>query len=146
MRAIFPALLLMAAFTASTVAAQTPSRPINVNQTDAYGDERLLAFTYFMNFQCVHQPFDDLDNNGRAAAMDSNEFQSPRCVVGRSPRIDRPGSQSRTPSHCSSSCDSSTPMVTVRQRVPSSGRRSGSLFGFVPDAFESDARCAGPVS
>jgi len=136
MRRIFPALFLMAVLAASTVAAQTPSRPINVNQTDAYGNERLLAFTYFMNFQCVHQPFDDLDNNGRVAAVDPNEFQSPRCVVGRAPRIDPTGKP----------ISNTEPLFVIvpffdadgdgEAASPELGAALRSLFGFVPDAFD----------
>jgi hypothetical protein len=57
----------------------------------------------FVNSQCVHQPFDDLDN-GRAAAIDPNEFLSPRCVWGGPRKSTRRGSPYRTSNHCWSSC------------------------------------------
>src|SRR5918993_406122 len=92
MRRVFSVLVLATfGWSATALAAQDPSRPIETNQTDGYGNDRLLAFTYFMNFQCVHEPGDDLDNNGRPAAIDPDEFQSPRCVVGRASKIDPTG-------------------------------------------------------
>ena len=63
------------------------SAQIKVNQTDGFGKDQLLTFTYGQNFSCIHQPFDDLDNNGKVAAVDPDEFQRPRCVVGRESTI-----------------------------------------------------------
>jgi len=63
------------------------SAQIKVNQTDGFGKDQLLTFTYGQNFSCIHQPFDDLDNNGKIAAVDPAEFQRPRCVVGRESTI-----------------------------------------------------------
>jgi hypothetical protein len=37
---------------------------LQVNQTEGFGEGQLLVFTYFQNFDCIHQPFDDLDHNG----------------------------------------------------------------------------------
>lgn len=78
-----------------------PMRPIDVNQTDGFGNEKLLVFTYFQNFSCIHEPFDDLDGAGHAgdglvAAVDPEEFQTPNCILGDSgsgslPTIDPTG-------------------------------------------------------
>jgi hypothetical protein len=135
-RRMMPLVFLMTSLAAGTTAAQTPTRPINVNQTDGYGDERLVAFTYFMNFQCVHQPFDDLDNNGNVAAVDPKEFQSPRCVVGESPRIDPTGKP----------ITDTEPLYVIvpffdadgdgQAASPELASALKSLFGFVPDAFD----------
>jgi hypothetical protein len=54
------------------------AQQINVNQTEGFGKDKLLVFTYGQNFSCIHQPFDDLDNNGKIAALDPAEFQRPR--------------------------------------------------------------------
>lgn len=62
---------------------KTAARPLAVNQTEGFGDGQLLVFTYFQNFACIHQPFDDLDHNGLVAAVDATEFQRPICDVGR---------------------------------------------------------------
>jgi hypothetical protein len=127
---------VMTCVAAATAAAQTPARPINVNQTDGYGNDRLVAFTYFMNFQCVHQPFDDLDHNGRVAAVDPNEFQSPRCVVGTAPTIDPAGKP----------ISNTEPLYVIvpffdadgdgQAATPELAAALRSLFGFVPDAFD----------
>lgn len=78
-----------------------PMRPIDVNQTDGFGNEKLLVFTYFQNFSCIHEPFDDLDGAGHAgdglvAAVDPDEFQTTNCILGDSgsgslPTIDPTG-------------------------------------------------------
>jgi hypothetical protein len=78
-----------------------PMRPIAVNQTDGFGNEKLLVFTYFQNFACIHEPFDDLDGSGHTgdglvAAVDPDEFQTPKCILGDSgsgslPTIDPTG-------------------------------------------------------
>src|ERR1700761_6691354 len=71
----------------SLLFAVAASAQINVNQTDGFGKDQLLTFTYGQNFSCIHQPFDDLDNNGQVAAVDPAEFQRPRCVIGRQSAI-----------------------------------------------------------
>jgi len=129
------AMLMLAAVMATPVAAQ-PTRPIKANQTDAYGDDRLLAFTYFMNFQCVHEPFADLDHDGLVAAVDPDEFQSPRCVVGTQPRIDPTGNP----------ISNTEPLYVIVPFFDADGDGEAAtpglrdalrgLFGFVPDAFD----------
>ena len=136
MRKTLPVLLLTVVACAVPAAAQTPSRPIRVNQTDGYGNERLLAFTYFMNFQCVHEPFDDLDQNGQAPAVDPPEFQSPRCVVGKSSSIDPTGKP----------VSNTEPLYVLVPffdadndgQAASDGLATAlrGLFGFVPDGFD----------
>lgn len=78
-----------------------PTRPIALNQTDGFGNKKLLVFTYFQNFSCIHEPFDDLDGlghtgDGTVAADDPDEFQTPQCILGESgsgslPTIDPTG-------------------------------------------------------
>jgi len=71
-------LFVAAGFAASDDNGNTnTNRPLQVNQTEGYGDGQLLVFTYFQNFHCTHQPFDDLDHNNLVAAVDPAEFQKP---------------------------------------------------------------------
>lgn len=117
-------------------AGQDPKRPIRANQTDGYGNDRLTAFTYFMNFQCIHEPSADLDRNGVRAETDPAEFQQPRCVVGEQPTLDPTGSP----------IGNTEPLYVIvpffdadrdgQAASPALGDALGSLFGFVPDAFD----------
>jgi len=51
------------------------------------GAGQLLVFTYLQNFACIHEPFDDLNHNGRVAAVDPQEFQRPICTVNHQSTI-----------------------------------------------------------
>lgn len=113
-----------------------PTRPIEINQTDGYGNERLVAFTYFMNFQCIHEPFDDLDIDGNVAAIDPDEFQTPRCIVGDQPTLDPTGDP----------IQNTEPLFVIvpffdadgdgEAATPDLGAALTGLFNFVPDAFD----------
>ncbi len=61
------------------------------NQTQGYGDNQVLKFTYTQNFDCVDQPQDDLNYNGIPAESDPGEMQTPICQVGTQPSINPPG-------------------------------------------------------
>jgi hypothetical protein len=73
-------LLTLGAFAQSS--NENHVRPLAVNQTEGFAQGQLLVFTYFQNFDCIHEPFDDLDHNGQVAAADANEFQRTICTVG----------------------------------------------------------------
>src|ERR1051326_5522138 len=131
------AILLSLSSSASSDDNQNTARPLSVNQTEGYGDGQLLVFTYFQNFACIHQPFDDLDHNGLVAAVDANEFQRPVCAVGRGPSID-PNGRPTTETlklyviapffgHDTNPNDVFTPEL---------GQALLSLFGFIPEAFK----------
>ncbi len=64
---------------------------LKINQTLGYGEGELLNFTYGQNFDCIDQPFDDLNYNGIKAAQDPGEMQTPICQVGTQPSINPPG-------------------------------------------------------
>jgi hypothetical protein len=114
-----------------------PSRPIAINQTDGYGDGEVTVFTYDQNYQCIHDPFDDRDYDGKAAAEDPDEFQRPLCQVG-----------SDGPSLIDPEGESAADTEPVYVIVPffdadNDGEAAGglaptlqSLFGVVPDAFD----------
>ena len=61
------------------------------NQTNAFGNGRLLTFTYLQNFDCVAEPSMDLDFNGIKAQSDPNEMQTPICQVVTEPSHDPAG-------------------------------------------------------
>lgn len=61
------------------------------NQTEGFGDNKVLVFTYLEQFDCVDQPQDDLNFNGIRAESDPAEFQIPICQVGINPTINPPG-------------------------------------------------------
>lgn len=61
------------------------------NQTQGFGNGRLVLFTYLQNFDCVDQPTMDLDFNGRPAASDPAEMQMPNCQLLTEPSADPAG-------------------------------------------------------
>jgi len=62
------------AFTPDIASAQ-----LAPNQTQGFGNGRLVTFTYLQNFDCVEQPSMDLDFNNAKAQSDPNELQTPIC-------------------------------------------------------------------
>lgn len=113
-----------------------PQRPIEVNQTDGYANERLAAFTYFMNFSCIHEPGDDLDHNGKMAAVDPDEFQRPHCAVGIQPTLDPAGK----PIGGTEKLFVIVPFFDAdgdgEAATPALAAALNGLFGVVPDAFD----------
>lgn len=61
------------------------------NQTNGFGNGRLITFTYLQNFDCVDEPTLDLDFNGIKAQSDPNEMQTPICQVVTEPSHDPAG-------------------------------------------------------
>lgn len=112
------------------------SAQINVNQTDGFGKDQLLTFTYGQNFSCIHQPFDDLDNNGKVAAIDPAEFQRPRCVIGRESTIGPTGDPVQEVEKLYVIAPFFETDVREPAFTPELGVALKSLFGFVPDAFK----------
>src|SRR5262249_24075015 len=49
------------------------------DQTNGFGNNQLVTFTYLQNFDCVDQPTLDLDFNGVQAQSDPKEMQTPIC-------------------------------------------------------------------
>ncbi|HKV91493.1 MAG TPA: hypothetical protein VJW20_02975 [Candidatus Angelobacter sp.] len=113
------------------------ARPLAVNQTEGFADGQLLVFTYFQNFDCIHQPFDDLDHNGLVAAVDANEFQRPICTVGRGPTLDPAGRpiQNTLKLYVIAPFfgDDKDPNDAF---TPELGQALLGLFGFIPEAFK----------
>jgi len=126
------ALLAAVALIAATASAQN----LAANQTLGFGANQLLRFTYTQNFDCIDQPFDDLNFNGVVAAKD------PASCKRRSARQESTFYQSSGTSRQSYQYD----------RTPV---RAGSAFLMNNDQNPNDAiscnnvwpaRCAGPLS
>lgn len=121
------------------------------NQTDGFGNGRLVTFTYLQNFDCVDQPKLDLDFNGHPAASDPHEMQTPICQPVTEPTADPSGADITHTAHLYVLI----PMFTVdNDQNPNDampcpdGGRAGELcgpalgtaliqtFGFLPEAWK----------
>lgn len=129
------------------------SQSLKPNQTQGYGDNKLLVFTYTQNFDCVDQPFDDLNYNGIKADRDPAEFQIPICQVATNPTINPPGQrgnaqQTTEPVYVLvpmfSVNDDKNPddAISCKDVVPGTlcgaalGKTLIKLFGAIPEAFK----------
>ena len=127
---------IMAIATFSLLLVAGASAQIAVNQTDGFGKDKLLTFTYAQNFSCIHQPFDDLDNNGKVAAVAPAEFQRPRCVIGKQPTIGPTGDPIQNVVKLYVITPFFETNVNEPAFTPELGAALKSLFGFVPDSFK----------
>ncbi|HXU20761.1 MAG TPA: hypothetical protein VN788_09290 [Verrucomicrobiae bacterium] len=69
------------------------------NQTQGFGNNRLVIFTYLQNFDCVDEPTLDLDFNGIMAQSDPNEMQTPICQPITEPTQDPTGGNIKHTAH-----------------------------------------------
>src|ERR1041385_3627273 len=81
-------------FAAATVSAQ-----LAPNQTNGFGNNKLVTFTYDQNFDCVDQPTMDLDFNKKPAESDPNEMQTPICHPVTEPTQDPTGQNIANTAH-----------------------------------------------
>src|SRR5438477_5525978 len=121
------------------------------NQTNGFGNNRLVTFTYLQNFDCVDQPTMDLDFNGVLAQSDPNEMQTPICQPVTEPTEDPTGGSIKHTAHLYVF----VPMFSVdndqnpadAMPCPNGGRPGElcgialgqqliKLFGFVPEAWK----------
>ena len=121
------------------------------NQTQGFGNNRLVTFTYLQNFDCVDQPTLDLNFNGQPAQSDPNEMQTPICQVVTEPTADPTGGKLKQTAHLYVL----VPMFSVdhdtnpADAMPCpNGGRPGELcgtalgqaliakFGFIPEAWK----------
>lgn len=121
------------------------------NQTQGFGNGRLVLFTYQQNFDCVDQPGMDLDFNGKAAASDPHEMQMPICQAVTEPTADPSGGNIKQTAHLYVF----VPMFSVNHDTnpndamacpdggrpgelcgPALGTALINLFGFVPEAWK----------
>jgi len=132
-------------------AAVSASAQLANNQTNGFGNNRLVTFTYLQNFDCVDQPTMDLDFNRVLAQSDPNEMQTPICQPVTEPTQDPTGGNIKHTAHLYVF----VPMFSVdndqnpndAMPCPNGGRPGElcgsslgatliSLFGFVPEAWK----------
>jgi len=133
------------------LAAIAASAQLAPNQTNGFGNGKLVTFTYNQNFDCVDQPTMDLDFNHIRAQSDPNEMQMPICQAVTEPTADPTGGNIKNTAHLYVL----VPMFSVdNDQNPSdampcpNGGRPGELcgpalgtvliqlFGFVPEAWK----------
>jgi len=119
------------------------------NQTNGFGNGRLVTFTYLQSFDCVDQPTLDLDFNGVEAQSDPAEMQTPICQAVTEPTQDPSGGDLKHTAHLyvlvpmfGSDKDPAHAM-----QCPKGGARAGELcgtalgtaliglFGHIPEAW-----------
>jgi hypothetical protein len=143
--------LILAASLTITLTAVTAAAQLAANQTQGFGNNRLLTFTYLQNFDCVDQPTMDLDFNGNLAQSDPNEMQTPICQPVTEPTEDPTGGNIKHTAHLyvfvpMFSLDSDQ-SPNDAMPCPSGGRPTElcgptlgatliQLFGFVPEAWK----------
>jgi hypothetical protein len=91
--------LTLAACACISLAAGSASAQLAPNQTNGFGNGRLVTFTYLQNFDCVDQPTLDLDFNGTKAQSDPNEMQTPICQPITEPTQDPAGGDIKLTAH-----------------------------------------------
>ena len=134
-----------------TFSANLLSAQLADNQTQGFGNNRIVTFTYLQNFDCVDQPLMDLDFNKVKAQSDPNEMQTPICQPVTEPTQDPTGGNIKQTAHLYVF----VPMFSVdndqnpNDAMPCpNGGRPGELcgpalgaalikaFGFVPEAWK----------
>ena len=143
--------LVLAAALCLLLLAAPATGQLAANQTNGFGNSRLVTFSYLQNFDCVDQPLLDLDFNGIPAQSDPNEMQVPICQAVTEPTEDPTGGDIKHTAHLYVL----VPMFSVdndqnpndAMACPNGGRATelcGSalgqtlitLFGFVPEAWK----------
>jgi len=81
------------------LAAGDASAQLAPNQTNGFGNGRLVTFTYLQNFDCVDEPTLDLDFNKVQAQSDPNEMQTPICQAVTEPEHDPTGGDLKHTAH-----------------------------------------------
>ena len=150
--ALCSAVALVTTFTPVGAQAQEASA-LAQNQTFGFGADKVLTFTYTQNFDCIDQPKDDLNHNGKPSQSNPGELQTPICVVGTQPNINPPG-QSGNPAITTEPLYVLVPMFSadndqnpndaitctnvVSQTLcgPALGKTLIALFGAIPEAFK----------
>jgi hypothetical protein len=138
-------------FAEGAMLAQPAPGSLGPNQTQGFGNGRLVTFTYLQNFDCVDQPNLDLDFNGTKAQSDPKEMQTPICQAVTETTADPAGGDLKHTAHLYVL----VPMFSVDHDTnpndampcPSGGRPGElcgpalgnaliSLFGFIPEAWK----------
>lgn len=133
------------------IISSTSAQQLAPNQTNGFGNGRIVTFSYQQNFDCVDQPTLDLDFNGILAQSDPNEMQTPICQPITEPTQDPAGGDIKHTAHLyvlvpMFSVDNDT-NPSDAMPCPSGGRPGElcgaalgkaliSMFGFVPEAWK----------
>jgi hypothetical protein len=91
--------LMLALCASLTLMASNAFAQLAANQTNGFGNGRLVTFTYLQNFDCVDQPTLDLDFNKILAQSDPNEMQTPICQPITEPTADPAGGDIKHTAH-----------------------------------------------
>lgn len=140
-----------------TLAAVPVSAQQAPNQTQGFGNGRLVLFTYLQNFDCVDEPTMDLDFNGRPAQSDPNEMQMPICQGLTEPTADPSGRDLRHTAHLyvfvpmfsvdndQNPADAMPCPAVARPGElcgPALGNALIQAFGFIPEAWKTKVNSA----
>src|SRR5438477_3696941 len=90
---------ILAACAFAALAVVSATAQLAPNQTNGFGDNKLVTFTYLQNFDCVDQPKLDLDFNGIQAESDPHEMQTPICQPVTEPTEDPTGASITKTAH-----------------------------------------------
>jgi hypothetical protein len=127
------------------------------DQTQGFGKNKLVTFTYLQNFDCVDQPKLDLDFNGILAQSDPNEMQVPICQAVTEPTQDPTGGKIEKTAHLyvlvpmfsvdnDQNPNDAMPCPDGGRRGELCGRELGEqlikLFGAVPEAWKANVNSA----
>jgi len=146
-----PIFLLLGICLCLVLIAIGASAQLAPNQTNGFGNNRLVTFTYLQNFDCVDQPLLDLDFNGIPAQSDPAEMQTPICQPVTEPTQDPTGGNIKHTAHLyvflpmfSVDNDQNPNDAMACPNPARPGELCGSalgtalisLFGFVPEAWK----------
>lgn len=133
------------------LAASTSAQQLAPNQTNGFGNNRLVTFTYQQNFDCVDQPTQDLDFNNILAQSDPNEMQTPICQPITEPTQDPAGGDIKHTAHLyvlipmftvdgDTNPNDAIPCPTQPRPGelcgPALGKTLIDLFGFIPEGWK----------
>jgi len=154
---LFRLILLVACCLCLILASDSAGAQLADNQTNGFGKDQLVTFTYLQNFDCVDQPTMDLDFNGILAQSDPNEMQTPICQAVTEPTQDPTGRSIKQTAHLyvlipmfsvDNDQNPDDAMACPNRGRPGElcGRRLGlkliQLFGAVPEAWKTKVNSA----
>src|SRR5438874_1313013 len=134
-----------------TIVAPGARAQLAPNQTQGFGNNRLVTFTYLQNFDCVDQPTMDLDFNGKLAQSDPAEMQIPICQPITEPTQDPAGNDIKHTAHLyvlipmfsvnhdtnpNDAMPCPAPVRAGELCGPALGAALIQLFGFIPEAWK----------
>jgi hypothetical protein len=138
----------LAAWGFAALAASTAFAQLAPNQTQGFGNGRLVTFSYLQNFDCVDEPTLDLDFDGKPAQIDPKEMQTPICQAITEPTADPAGRDISHTAHLYVLVPMFGSDTNPADAMPCpDGGRPGelcgtelgntlvSIFGFVPEAW-----------